>query len=83
MRLLTRWTVTRPEGTRWSRTFTTEAAAWRAAVGGCNTKRESRARKAAMLRAGWQVQNLCFEAGHTRAGQRQPVNHLFANSSAS
>ena len=57
MWVLTRWTVTRPDGTRWVRAFTTEAAAWRAVVGGCNTERERRTRKAEMFRIGWKVQS--------------------------
>ena len=47
--------VYRPDGTAWTRTFTTEAAAWRVAVGGCNSERERRARQAERQRAGRRI----------------------------
>jgi hypothetical protein len=52
------WTVTRPSGLPWTRTFATSAAAWRVIVPGCNSQAEWRARKAAMERAGWRVERV-------------------------
>ena len=42
---MSRWAVTQPDGTRWSRTFATEAAARRAMVGRCNTERDGEPKK--------------------------------------
>ena len=53
-----RYRVTRPSGTPWTRTFATAQAAWRVVVGGCNSEREWRARKAGMVMAGWRVARL-------------------------
>ncbi len=54
MRVLTRWTVTRPDGKVWRRRFATEGAAWRVLVPGA-TPVLFRQRRAAMVRAGWKV----------------------------
>ena len=48
------WTVTRPDGTRWTRTFASEAAAWRVLVPGL-AGAAFRQRRAEMVRAGWSV----------------------------
>ena len=42
----------RPNGVACSRTFTSEAAAWRAIVGGTNSRQEARERRARLEREG-------------------------------
>ena len=57
-RVAVHYTVTRPNGTAWTRTFATAAAAWRVVVPGCNSQAEWRWRKAAMEREGWRVERV-------------------------
>ena len=47
--------VTRPNGTRWTRTFTSAPAAWRVLLPGL-TGPAARIRRAEMVRAGWRVE---------------------------
>ncbi len=54
-RLVPRFVSVRPNGATWSRSFTTEAAAWRAIVGGTNDVREAQMRRAQLKQAGWTV----------------------------
>ena len=51
----TLYKAVRPDGRVWDRPFSSEAAAWRAVVGGTNGTRDRRKRKADLVRAGWRV----------------------------
>lgn len=55
----------RPDSTRWSRSFTSSVAAWRAVVGECNSAREARQRRAQLERDGWTVVGQCKSSSST------------------
>ena len=51
-----RYAPVRPDGRRWDRSFTSEATAWRVVIGGVNSERERRERRARLVAEGWRVE---------------------------